>query len=114
MLMSAVAGNVYAQSVGQTIKIDGVTYTYEGVTDGNRWVSITGADATVTGDVTFPSTIRNEQDTYDFEVRQIKSCDFGSNEITSLTLPEGLKAAPRASTSRTARSTSKSNERISL
>ena len=91
MLMSAVAGNVYAQSVGQTIKIDGVTYTYEGVTDGNRWVSITGADATVTGDVTFPSTIRNEQDTYDFEVRQIKSCDFGSNEITSLTLPEGLK-----------------------
>ena len=91
MLLSAVALNTYAQSVGQTIKIAGVTYTYESVTDGNRWVSITGVDATVIGDVTFPSIIRNEQDTYDFEVRQIKSCNFGNNEITSLTLPEGLK-----------------------
>lgn len=89
MLMSAVAINSYGQAVGTTITYDGITYTFLNVTEGNLSVNVTGADATVTGDVVIPATIKDQEGNKDYKVTQI-SCDFGSNDISCLTLPENM------------------------
>lgn len=89
MLLSAVAVNTYGQAVGTTITYDGITYTFLSVTEGDLRVNVTGADATVTGDVVIPATIKDAEGNKDYKVTQI-SCDFGSNDISCLTLPENM------------------------
>ena len=89
MLLLAVAINSYGQAVGTTITYDGITYTFLSVTEGDLRVNVTGADATVTGDVVIPATIKDAEGNKDYKVTQI-SCDFGSNDISCLTLPENM------------------------
>ena len=89
MLLSAAAINSSGQSVGEKVKHDGITYLYRSVTEGNRYVCIVGADATVTGDVIIPATIKDKDNKYEYRVLEI-ACSFGSNDINSLTFPEGF------------------------
>lgn len=89
MLLSAVAVNTYGQAVGTRITYGGLTYEFSSVTEGKLAVTLVGADATVTGDVVIPATIKDAEGNKDYKVTQI-SCNFGSNDISCLTLPEGM------------------------
>ena len=81
-----------AQSVGNTIKYDGVTYTFTSVASGNRTVKITGVDNTVTGEVTFPSSILDAEGNASYNVTAV-DCLFGNNDISILKFPEGIVSA---------------------
>ena len=89
MLLSAVAVNTYGQAVGTRITYGGLTYEFSSVTEGKLAVTLVGADATVTGDVVIPATIKDAEGNKDYKVTNI-SCNFGSNDISCLTLPENM------------------------
>ncbi len=88
-MLTVSVGSVQAQSVGNTIKYDGVTYTFTSVTSGNRTVKITSVDNTVTGEVSFPSEILDEEGNHSYMVTDASvSCSSG---VTGVVFPEGLK-----------------------